>query len=128
MDAVQGSLYGVDAHGGFTVKPQKLAASADPPTSKVAAEVMAATGKLSRHAAAVLKVIRAHPGHSYPELFRLAKEDGDDVLPNEAALQRRLSDLKEAKLIRCVVDENGEEVMRACTVHVGQVMTVFEAV
>lgn len=73
---------------------------------------------MSRHAEAVLAVIRRHPGRTYPELYALAKDDGDTVLPNEAALQRRLSDLKKVGLIRAAGS-------RVCSVH-GEVMTVYE--
>ncbi len=128
MAVQQPTMFASDAYGNPTTKG--MVGRSDPSTSHDAAQHMVKSGKLTRHSQAVYQIIQRNPGKTYPELFLLSNKEERAILKNEAALQRRLSDLKERKLIRCVTDEEGNAVKVPCPVpaHAGNPMSIFEAI
>jgi hypothetical protein len=101
------NLFSTNAYG-FS-EPTR-AANADPETSHEAAAKMESSGKISKHAAIVLKIIERAPGRTYGELWQEATTVERFDLGCEMALQRRISDLIHARKIERLPK-------RACLVH-----------
>ena len=72
----------------------------DPPTSKIAAEKHVRSGKAATHAAAVLEIVRRHPGRTAVELWELATDAEKQMLGEMQEVRRRLTGLKIAGAVK----------------------------
>jgi hypothetical protein len=93
MTTQQPNLFGFGAGHGAYHEPLPARAG-DPVTSHEAAARHRSSGRLGRNAAAVLALVREHPGHTYRELWDLCSPQVRELLGSEVELMRRLGSLK----------------------------------
>jgi hypothetical protein len=123
LTAYQPNLFAPTAYGGTAPipAPTPLAANGDPWTSHEAAERAHRSGKVTRHRAIALALVRAHPGCTGHELWAAASDAERAELESHHELYRRLSDERHAGNIA-----QGEA--RACSIKRTKMVTWWPSV